>query len=432
MKKQVLSFITLVGVLVCNTNITTEAADLDTFEFRVLAEENAQEQFDILMNSFVNDTFYHTDTMQIQTENITATISESKIEYPDNYAGAYYDSDNKRLNIILTDDNSDIYEDVLSSKGIVYSKADYSLKELYDNMDILSDVMDDYGFNSISLYQRSNSLHVTYDSEYTEKQLLEIIKNIGVPNNMVTVEKNSEAVAEPTAQKTPDKVPASSEINLWHDTKKWRATVGFNAYQHTTGKYGIVTAGHFISSSSVPQSTTITYEDFVINTKGVSTISNNSVSECDCAFIPFFSMTYWNKCRDLSMPGKFGYIKNYTYPAYQLENRTIYKYGINNKKEYAGTLECVSCTVDTTPDEMGNPAGQKKDMLKCKVTNYGGDSGGPIGFLSGSNSPYTLSIIGITMGGGDPIDPYAEFKTYQTTYATKITNVFSALKITLV
>lgn len=36
---------------------------------------------------------------------------------------------------------------------------------------------------------------------------------------MVTVEKNSEAVAEPTAQKTPDKVPASSEINLWHDTK---------------------------------------------------------------------------------------------------------------------------------------------------------------------------------------------------------------------
>ena len=35
--------------------------------------------------------------------------SESKIEYPDNYAGAYYDSDNKRLNIILTDDNSDIY-----------------------------------------------------------------------------------------------------------------------------------------------------------------------------------------------------------------------------------------------------------------------------------------------------------------------------------
>lgn len=57
MKKQVLSFITLVGVLVCNTNITTEAADLDTFEFRVLAEENAQEQFDILMNSFVNDTF---------------------------------------------------------------------------------------------------------------------------------------------------------------------------------------------------------------------------------------------------------------------------------------------------------------------------------------------------------------------------------------
>lgn len=69
--------------------------------------------------------------------------------------------------------------------------------------------------------------------------------------------------------------------------KKWRATVGFNAYQHTTGKYGIVTAGHFISSSSVPQSTTITYEDFVINTKGVSTISNNSVSECDCAFIPF-------------------------------------------------------------------------------------------------------------------------------------------------
>lgn len=32
------------------------------------------------------------------------------------------------------------------------------------------------------------------------------------------------------------------------------------------------------------------------------------------------------------MPGKFGYIKNYTYPAYQLENRTIYKYGINNKK----------------------------------------------------------------------------------------------------
>ena len=95
-------------------------------------------------------------------------------------------------------------------------------------------------------------------------------------------------------------------------------------------------------------------------------------------------------------------------------------------------MECVSCTVDTTPDEMGNPAGQKKDMLKCKVTNYGGDSGGPIGFLSGSNSPYTLSIIGITMGGGDPIDPYAEFKTYQTTYATKITNVFSALKISLV
>lgn len=64
----------------------------------------------------------------------------------------------------------------MSSKGIVYSKADYSLKELYDNMDILSDVMDDYGLNSISLYQRSNSLHVTYDSEYTEKQLLEIIK----------------------------------------------------------------------------------------------------------------------------------------------------------------------------------------------------------------------------------------------------------------
>ena len=37
-----------------------------------------------------------------------------------------------------------------------------------------------------------------------------------------------------------------------------------------------------------------------------------------------------------------------------------------------------------------------------------------------------------TEGAALIIDPYAEFKTYQTTYATKITNVFSALKITLV
>lgn len=93
----------------------------------------------------------------------------------------------------------------MSSKGIVYSKADYSLKELYDNMDILSDVMDDYGLNSISLYQRSNSLHVTYDSEYTEKQLLEIIKNIGVPNNMVTVEKTVRRLQNQQLKKHPTK-----------------------------------------------------------------------------------------------------------------------------------------------------------------------------------------------------------------------------------
>ena len=93
--KKLVSIICILSIAACNANVVSAAADFDTFDFSVAAEENAQEQFDILMNSFVNDTFYNEDVMQIETDNIVATVSESQIEYPDNYAGAYYDSDNK-------------------------------------------------------------------------------------------------------------------------------------------------------------------------------------------------------------------------------------------------------------------------------------------------------------------------------------------------
>ena len=126
----------------------------------------------------------------------------------------------------------------------------------------------------------------------------------------------------------------------------------------------------------------------------------------------------WTHTRMFTSSSDYGLINDYTYPGYELEGTTVCRYSINDVTRKSGKLNSVYVTIP-----MIQPDGEeyiKTDLFECNIGCAGGDSGEPIGTLSRSGTPYYLSIMGITTGGDST-----------TTYGTKITNIFSALSVTL-
>lgn len=80
--KSFVSIICSLTIVICNTNVASSATDFDTYEFKTITQKEAQQQYDILMNSFVDESFYNNDEIQVNSNNIRATISESQINYP--------------------------------------------------------------------------------------------------------------------------------------------------------------------------------------------------------------------------------------------------------------------------------------------------------------------------------------------------------------
>ncbi len=80
----------------------------------------------------------------------------------------------------------------------------------------------------------------------------------------------------------------------------------------------------------------------------------------------------------------------------------------------------------TIDDESGTSV-TITDMLKCSNKNRGGDSGGPIGVVTGSSSPYSMSLMAITN-----IRDSHYSSTVGYTYATKITNIVGQFGLTVV
>lgn len=344
---------------------------------------------------------------------------DMEIDYPNNYAGACFNADgSQKLDIYLTDDNKDAYLEILDQNIVNFHNAEFSMDELIYAKELIDPYIIEYNISILALVQQDNTIEITGNNDFDKESFYELTTALDVDSDIYTI-KNTVAKTSCTATKSTalagDNVGVGSSVG----------TVGFNAYNNRTKEFGIVTAGHLLSNQK-PENMIYAGGSF-INAVGNSTkIDTNS--SCDAAFIPFYSMDHWQQTAMFNCTSEFGFIKSYTYPTSCLEETMLTKYGISSNKQ-TGYITSISATIS-------DGSTVNYDTLECSNYNKSGDSGGPIGIVSGSSSPYNMSIVGITTStdcSKNEYNPDGSLKfAAGNTYASKITNIIGYFGLNIV
>lgn len=360
-------------------------------------------------------------TDALMTCGTTELIMDMKVDYPDNYGGACYNAyDSNKLDIYLTDNDTSDYLDVLDVTDVKFHIVDYTIEELIAAKDLISERMSDYSIKAIALIQKDNKILITANPDFSKSNFYDLADSLGIPTDMFTIEisdnKNDSTIS----------AYAGSGVKAGGYT----ATVGFNAYRSQTKQYGIVTAGHLLADIS--NDTKIYANDCYVNTKSNAKYYYKN-SSCDAAFIPFTSGQKWGAVnlfgtngRD-GQPGEFGSIISYTYVNSALEGTCVTKYGdVSGKK--TGTI--LSTSADFEYVKNGETR-RITDTIYSMNYNISGDSGAPVGIVTGSNTPYKMSIVGIATGTDSRYYQDSE-KSIGVTYSSKITNIIGPLGLKVI
>jgi hypothetical protein len=180
------------------------------------------------------------------------------------------------------------------------------------------------------------------------------------------------------------KIKKSANATSWN-----YGTIGYNAYNPTTGQYGVVTAGHVATDNS-SYSYAFNKDDVLISSKRSSWISTYDGTDgvtisTDAIFIPMNSSNIFTPIyfiKDVNA----GY---YTATGIDMSGETVYAFGVNSGKVVGNIINAnatVTLTCNGTKYTMNN-------TFKTDFSMIGGDSGGPLCRVTNGSSVYILGIL---------------------------------------
>ncbi len=365
-------------------------------------------------------------------------IAMDDIDYPDDYAGAYFNADgDRKLNIYLTDfENLDYYKDILGDKIVNYYDVDYSFNDLYNLYDFSDNDMIKWGINSVSIDDKNNEVDITMKDDKYISPFVDYLKlnnydpeiaNFEVSDEQIStlsetiIENANTGISSTDITTSATKSARSGELvkgvsDQWflhpdgyYYKKVSLGTITCNAYDPTTGKYGVILSGHQVTPS-IPTTFRNT-EDELINSNPAEWKSS-VVEKGDCAFIPFdSSMNY--------VPSIF--LTNATSGSLSFINRTqfitspglngspIVQYG-NTTGKQTGTITNLFYSYPTTNGLVHT------DFIQTDITAISGDSGGPMGI----DTPDGLYLMGNITAGGPSISTITKYNNIESILGVEI------------
>jgi hypothetical protein len=294
----------------------------------------------------------------------TVTLTEygetTVINYPDEFAGAYIDSSNN-LHIVLT---SSVYVkteyDYLKitgyDKDVVFNVAEFSLSFLYDVQRTLGDVMVKLGIEGIILNEATNKLEVHMFDGAKETDVVEFLKTKFDKFNDRCIDFKGSLGLRTTASDSTSNALAGSKGTAGSIP----ATLGFNAYRASEGKYGVVTSAHFATSGT-------SIKNAMGTTIGSASVRQQS-GTVDAAFIPFPSgiTQSYRRCTSSIDDEITGYRTN----ANIVQGMATRKYGIATGYT-TGTVQSLSGIITVSGTTF-------TDQVVVSNQQLNGDSGGPV------------------------------------------------------
>lgn len=377
--------------------------------------------------------------------------------YPESYSGAYIDSDQNLVICLKSDsDKSELKsifsESVITSlkekflknigvrntsqagiayneKKIVYfEEKKYSFNQLYNAFKTLQKLIDndEYGIQYVSFTQRSNQVTVYIcDSKYiaaldeyisnsnlatckdaiyiiTEPLNLVPVNNLDIPNEANSVE----------ASTTTSTKYLYAGNHVYNATSGGGGTVGFNAYDYITDRYGVVTCEHVVGSGEVAT-------DYHANIIG-NGLSNKVSTSLDATFIPFASTgdINWQTSTSIRLQNTTSsgdIVKIAQSVSSGLEGETVYKFGMRTGYT-SGTI--LNVYAATSPNVA---------FIQTSCHAYFGDSGSALLKRSSSSSLTMCDLVGImqSIRCVDKEDP----TTFIDSFAVKIKPILFTLDL---
>ncbi len=305
------------------------------------------------------------------------------------------------------------------------------MDELIYAKELIDSYMIEYDIATVSLIQKENTIRIVGNEDFDYNNFYSLIAELDIDTDIYTVDDN---IANNAVTKSIATAGTKVKCVGYDGLEPPSGTIGFNAYNTKTKKFGIVTAGHLLTG--VSNERLVYVNDQIVNSVG-SAAKVDTGTSYDAAFIPFHSMDKWIETNIFTTPGTFGWIKSYSYldnmlPK-DLEGITLTKSGAKTGMEEGKIIS--TSTSFSYHDKKSDTDKIVYDTIFCENYNESGDSGGPVGIVSGNGSPYSMSIVGITTGTDGSENYYnsdGEFIYAGRSYVSKITNIIGNLGIEIV
>lgn len=310
------------------------------------------------------------------------------IVYPDDYGGRYFDE--KGYFYVLTtkenfDDISFLSDNPDIRDCVIYKYAPHSYNNLRKLQTFLDSYMLDLDISTTGVIEPQNILEIGLLNLQSSEDVLNLLRSnfADFDESMVIVVQGEKLVLTYNYAEAGSKTfNRYGLLNLFHRNT---GTIGFNAYDNRTGRYGIVTNAHVAEQGLIMRN----WDDQEIGT-AMSTRWQRS-GNLDAAFIPFPDSS-WRPSPYIQWPnpGILGWITA-SYPASDIPygapvgksgNTTGYTFGTVTNVSRSATVEGVAHT----------------DVFETSNTCQGGDSGGPM-FNNNNYDPEYGYLFGITFAG---------------------------------
>ena len=300
----------------------------------------------------------------------------------------------------LTDLNdSKEYKKFFDESTVGFKEVDYSLDELNETCQFISDVMAEKNITTVAVSEKTNDLIVSVETDEDKPVLIQYLQSNGYNPDMVRFDENSEPaeIEHDSINNTFDNAnkSRSSSVNYAYTGSKLYGgfsnnttysligTVGANAYNPSTGQYGIITAASAAETSNI--SSFCNSSSVIMNNN--STVSSVYSGNCNAAFIPFSSANSFEATTTI----KNGNITTCLYDTQPIVSPymvgiDIVKYGGNTGRK-TGTITNLSSFVRYSNGIT------IEDLIKCSVETGNEDKGAPVGIeYSNGNGFYFMGI----------------------------------------
>jgi len=297
--------------------------------------------------------------------------ANTEVLYPNEYAGAFIDADN-RLHIILTkpvDGETEYDYRAITSydETVIFDIAQYPLTFLCAVQRTLDDIMSDFGIQLTCLNERINRLEVHLFDRTTEQDVVAFLKTkFNDFDEKCLLFKDAAGEIRPTAANT--STNALSGANVTDDNRVWIGTLGFNAKRTSDGVYGVVTADHVSSNGN-------TIKNELGGTIG-TTANGQYQGNIDASFTPFKKnlLGIGDVKQSYQLYGTYSankdFLTGYFPNDYYLAGRSVNKIGCNTSLT-TGTISNLKSTFSVSGVTFTN-------QIEVSNKQWPGDSGGPV------------------------------------------------------